>query len=407
MGKGGWESVDASMLYLLWNRARDVLSDLGVEWLFVVLDQLTFRALLAAALAFFLVVVFGKPVIRWLRRKKIGDTGLSDTQLLAEAATGKKNVPTMGGLLICGAILGSTALLADISNFYVVTGLIVMLYLGALGSIDDWLKLTAASRPGGSRQGLHAWEKLLFQLGLGLLVGYFVYNKGDTPGMDKDLAHVLSVPLQAAYVQGGTINPSLIELPRVLFIIIAVLMIAGMSNAVNITDGMDGLAAGTTVIVTLGMIVLVYIAGWQTAAQYLLMPYVSYCDELLVLAAAMAGACLGFLWWNCWPAQVFMGDTGSLALGGLLGYLAVVIRQELLLLIMSGVFLMEIASVVLQVSYFKYTRRRTGTGQRLFRVAPIHHHFHLLGWTEQTVVARAWIVAALLVVAGLALVKLR
>lgn len=396
------------MLYLLWNLARDWLSDLKIEWLFVVLDQLTFRALLAAALAFLCVVVFGRPVIRWLRRKKIGDTGLSDTQLLAEAATSKKNVPTMGGLLICGSILVSTLLLADITNFYVVTGLIVMLYLGALGSIDDWLKLTAASRPGGSRQGLHAWEKLLFQLGLGLLVGYFVYNKGDTAGVEKDLAHVLSLPLQATYLQGGRfINPSVIELPRIAFIIIAVLMIAGMSNAVNITDGMDGLAAGTSVIVTLGMIVLVYIAGWQTAAQYLLVPYVSYSDELLVLAAAMAGACLGFLWWNCWPAQVFMGDTGSLALGGLLGYLAVVIRQEVLLLIMSGVFLMEIASVVLQVGYFKYSRKRTGTGQRLFRVAPIHHHFHLGGWTEQTVVARFWIMAAILVVAGLAIVKLR
>lgn len=396
------------MLYLLWNLARDRLSDLKIEWLFVVLDQLTFRALLAAALAFVCVVVFGKPVIRWLRRKKIGDTGLSDTQLLAEAATSKKNVPTMGGLLICGSILLSTLLLADISNFYVITGLIVMLYLGALGSIDDWLKLTAASRPGGSRQGLHAWEKLLFQLGLGLLVGFFVYNKGDTAGVDKDLAHVLTLPLQATYVRGGQfINPGVIELPRIAFIILSVLMIAGMSNAVNITDGMDGLAAGTSVIVTLGMIVLVYIAGWQTAAQYLLVPYVSYSDELLVLAAAMAGACLGFLWWNCWPAQVFMGDTGSLALGGLLGYLAVVIRQEILLLIMSGVFLMEIASVVLQVGYFKYSRKRTGTGQRLFRVAPIHHHFHLGGWTEQTVVARFWIMAAILVVAGLAIVKLR
>lgn len=396
------------MLYLLWNLARNWLGDLKVEWLFVVLDQLTFRALLAAALAFFCVVAFGKPVIRWLRRKKIGDTGQADTQLLAEAATSKKNVPTMGGLLICGSIFVATVLLADITNFYVILGLIVMLYLGALGSIDDWLKLTAASRPGGSRQGLHAWEKLLFQLGLGLLIGYFIYNKGDTAGVDKDLAHVLSLPLQATYVNGGRfINPSVIELPRLVFIVLAVLMIAGMSNAVNITDGMDGLAAGTTVIVTLGMTVLVYIAGWQTAAQYLLVPYVSYSDELLVLAAAMAGACLGFLWWNCWPAQVFMGDTGSLALGGLLGYLAVVIRQELLLLIMSGVFLMEIASVVLQVSYFKYSRRRTGTGQRLFRVAPIHHHFHLGGWTEQTVVARFWIVAAILVVAGLAIVKLR
>jgi phospho-N-acetylmuramoyl-pentapeptide-transferase len=396
------------MLYRLWVNLESWLDAQGVGWMFRILDQLTFRALAAAALAFFVVIILGKPIIGWLRRKKIGDTGLADTALLASAAQSKANVPTMGGLLICGAIIGATGLLGDVSNTYLVAGLLVLAFLCGLGSVDDWLKLTAASRPGGSRQGLHSWEKLIFQLGLGLLVAWFVYNKGDTPGPTKDVAHVLSLPFQATYVKGGlSVNPGVIEIPKLLFVFLGVMMIAGMSNALNITDGMDGLAAGTTAIVSLGMAVLVYIAGWQTAAQYLRVPYIADSAELLVLVAAVAGACLGFLWWNCSPAQVFMGDTGSLALGGTLGYLAIVIRQEVLLLIMSGVFIMEISSVVLQVGYFKYTRKKTGTGQRLFKVAPIHHHFHILGWTEQTVVARFWIITAILVIGAIALVKVR
>jgi phospho-N-acetylmuramoyl-pentapeptide-transferase len=399
------------MLFVLFDILRTHLLDLKIYSLFMVLDQLTFRAIAAAGLAFAIVLFFGKPVITWLRRKKIGDAGLADTSLLAEVSKSKANVPTMGGILICAAIFLSTILLADIRNFYVILGLIVLIWLAALGSIDDWLKLTAASRPGGSRQGLYAWEKLVFQLGLGILVGWFVYNKGAAVGLTHSLSHAISVPLQPTWIKDATgmviANPTLLYLGMIPFIILSVLMVAGMSNAVNITDGMDGLAAGTTTIVALGMTVLVYVAGWDLAAKALLLPHIVEGDELLVLIASIAGACLGFLWWNCSPARVFMGDTGSLALGGLLGYIAVVIRQELLLLVMSGVFLMEIASVVLQVAYFKYTRKRTGVGQRLFKVAPIHHHFHVLGWTEQTVVTRFWIIASILVITALALVKLR
>jgi phospho-N-acetylmuramoyl-pentapeptide-transferase len=394
------------MLYYLLDITRKWLDEQGIYWIFRILDQLQFRALAAAGLAFFAVVLLGRPVIAWLRRKKIGDAGLADTELLKAAAGSKANVPTMGGVLICASILVSTALLADVRNFYVVLGLIVLLWMGALGSIDDWLKLTARSRPGASRQGLHAWEKLVFQLGLGLLVGYFLYQKGLVPG--ERFAHVLNLPFQATSADAGkTINPSVWVLPRAAFILFAVLMVAGMSNAVNITDGMDGLAAGATTIVALGLAILVYVAGWQAGAQYLRVPYIAESDEVVVLVMATAGACMGFLWWNCAPAQVFMGDTGSLALGGLLGYTATVVRQEFLVLVMGGVFLMEIASVMLQVGWFKYTRRRTGTGQRLFKVAPIHHHFHVLGWTETTVVSRFWIITAILVVLALALVKVR
>src|SRR5690606_13569523 len=194
---------------------------------------------------------------------------------------------------------------------------------------------------------------------------------------------------------------------RAAFVIVAVLMVAGMSNAVNITDGMDGLASGVTVAVAMRLVVLTYIAGSEGTAQFLRVPFVTESNELIVLASATAGACLGFLWWNCAPAQVFMGDTGSLALGGVIAYIAVVIRQEALVLVMSGVFLLEIASVALQVGCFKITRRLTGTGRRIFKLAPYHHNLHLSGWTEGQVVTRAWIVAAILVVLALALVKVR
>lgn len=401
------------MIYVLYDNLQSTLVDWRLDWLFMVLYQRTFRALAAALLAFLIVVFAGPRVIRWLRRKKIGDTGATDAESLRTAAGSKKNTPTMGGILICGAILLATGLLADVRNFYVILGLVVVTWLALLGGVDDWLKLTASSRQsGGSRQGLHAWEKLIFQLGLGLLVGYFVFSKGDTE-LAADMGHVLNLPFQATWLGGAggapawEANPSLVYLGAGTFIVIAVLMVAGMSNAVNITDGMDGLAAGTTTIVAIGMVVLTQIAGDANIAKFLRVPYVQYSEELLVLISATAGACLGFLWWNCLPAQVFMGDTGSLALGGVLAYVAVVIRQEVLLLIMGGVYLLEIASVVLQVGYFKYTRARTGTGQRLFKVAPIHHHFHIGGWTEQQVVSRFWIVTSILVVLALAIIKVR
>lgn len=402
------------MLYRLYLALNNRLQEWGLDWAFQILGQLTFRALAAAAMAFLIVFFAGRPVISWLRRKKIGDTGQTDAAVLERTTASKANTPTMGGVLIAGAIIASVVLLADITNFYVFVSLIVIVWLSALGGFDDWLKLTAAARKaatGSSRQGLYAWEKLVFQLGLGLLVGYFIYNKGDNPEVTHDLAHALTLPFQPTYKQphdGGLMtNPHLIYLSRVAFVFVAVLMIAGMSNAVNITDGMDGLATGNTIIVSLGLVVLTYIAGWQMAAQQLLVPYVPQCDELIVLGAATVGACLGFLWWNCSPAQVFMGDTGSLCLGGIVAYISIIVRQEFLLLVMSGVFLMEIASVVLQVGVFKATRIATGTGKRVFRIAPLHHNLHLSGWTEQQVVVRSWILTCLFVVIALAMVKLR
>lgn len=389
------------MLYLIfveWEWLGEFLRDRGLYGPFGIFNQLQFRALAAAGLSFLIVLLFGKRTIRWLVRMKIGDSGATDAEALRAHNSSKANTPTMGGLLIVGAIAGSTLLLADITHFYVYMGLIVLGWLAVVGGVDDYLKLTAKSRGNASRQGLHAWEKLIFQLGIGILVGWFVYSRAD-PG---DVRHVLNLPFQKTYIKMGQLNPSLIFLGPVAFVTIATLMVAGMSNAVNITDGMDGLAGGVSGIVCVGVFVLAMIAGDQGTAQMLLVPSIPGAGELGVLAGATVGACLGFLWWNCSPAQVFMGDTGALSLGGVLGYVAVVTRQEVLVLLMSGVFLVEIGSVALQVGYFKATG-----GKRIFRVAPYHHHLHLGGWPEPQIVARLWIVSVLLVVAALALIKVR
>jgi phospho-N-acetylmuramoyl-pentapeptide-transferase len=391
------------MLYLLFDLTRNWLVRVELYRYLQILEQVSFRALLAAALAFAMVLAAGKPVIAWLRRKKIGDSGLTDAAALQSAANSKASTPTMGGVLIVGAAVAATLLLADLTKFYVQLGLVVMVWLAVVGGFDDWLKLSAASRPGASRQGLHAWEKLVFQLGIGALAGYFAYNHGDAAGAPQNLAHVLNLPLQKTYDSAqGPVNEGLIYLPRWVYVIIATFLIAGMSNAVNISDGMDGLAGGISAFVALGLLVLAVIAGWLQAAQYLLVPFVPFGDELAVLAGATAGACLGFLWFNCSPAQVFMGDTGALALGGTLAYVALVIRQEALLLLMCLVFIIEIASVVIQVGYFK-----ASGGKRIFKVAPYHHHLHLCGWTEQQVVVRFWIISMLMIVLALASIKVR
>lgn len=387
------------MLYWLFDRLRGWLDEMG---LYVGLfDQVEFRALAASLLAFAIVVLAGKPVINRLIRLKIGDAGQSDAEALRAHAASKANVPTMGGLLIGGAILISSVLLADITRPLVVYALVVLVWLGTLGSFDDWLKLTAARRNKG-RQGLVAWEKLVFQLALGLVIGFFLYREGDTtPG--PDIAHVVNLPLQRTYVPGGAgVAEGLVYLGRAAFVVVSVLLITGMSNAVNITDGMDGLAGGITTAVSFGLMLLALVAGSEGMAQYLLVPHVPTADELAVIAGAMAGACLGFLWWNCAPARVFMGDTGSLPLGGLIAYLALAIRQEVVMLLMCGVFLLEIASVTLQVGYFKVSG-----GKRIFKCAPFHHHLQLCGWPESRVVGRLWIVAILLTVVAIASLKVR
>jgi phospho-N-acetylmuramoyl-pentapeptide-transferase len=405
------------MLYVLFDWLRNPLSEYKLYSIFQILDQIEFRALAAAALSFLIMLVFGRRVIAMLVKLKIGDAGLSDAEALQRHASSRKNVPTMGGVLIAGAIAASVLLLADVRQFYVQVGLIILLFFGALGAADDWLKLTASRRSSTSRQGLYAWEKLVFQLGVSALIGWALYRHG-LPAPDAatvvaaadgtaataadSLAHVLNRPMQRTWIRGEGISPHLFYLGMPLYVLLATLMVTGMSNAVNIADGMDGLAGGVTGIVTVGLATLALIAGNSEWAQTLLVPYVPFSNELAVLCGAMMGSCFGFLWWNCSPASVFMGDTGALSLGAIIGYVATVVRQEFVVLVMCGIFLIEAGSVALQVGYFKSTG-----GKRIFKVAPYHHHLHLSGWTEQQIVVRFWIISVVLVVLAIATIKAR
>jgi phospho-N-acetylmuramoyl-pentapeptide-transferase len=387
------------MLYNLLKATDTWLDEIGLYKLVQVLYQLEFRAFFAAVLSFALVLFFGRRVIRWLLKQKIGDAPEFYHADLNQLMASKAATPTMGGLLICGSILVTTLLLADLAARYIHLALLVLVWLGCVGGADDWLKLTSARRHPGAREGLYAWEKLLFQLGIGFLVGVFLYRAGG----DNDTLHTLTLPFQRTY-QPGTfqLEPSVIVLGIVPFVMIATLLVAATSNAVNLTDGMDGLAPGCMLVASLTMMVLCYVAGSEEAARTLLFPHVAGAKELMVVTGAMAGACLGFLWFNCAPAQVFMGDTGSLPLGGLLAYIALAIRQEVLMIVVAGVFFYEMASVMLQVGYFKWTR-----GRRIFRCSPVHHHFHLGGWSETQVVTRFWVIAVACAMCALVLLKLR
>lgn len=359
-----------------------------------------FRGVCAALFGFFLVLLLGKPVIRQLIRYKVGDRPEFHLAALNERTQHKSQVPTMGGILILAAVVSCVLLFADLTNFYVHMGLFCLLWLGAVGAVDDWLKLTRAHRSR-SRDGLKSWEKLLFQFGLGVLLGYYIFKFGQTNHaiigpVDSPTAvesyRVLSVPF---YKPGLFLSP-------LVFIVVTVLVTTFTSNAVNFTDGMDGLASGCLGLCALVFMVLCDIVGDADLAARLLFPHVPQSGELAVFCGAVLGSVAGFLWYNCHPAQVFMGDTGSLPLGGLIGYVAIVTRQELMLLIVGGVFVLEALSVIVQVGYFKMTG-----GRRVFLCAPIHHHFHLSGWTETQTVVRFWLAAAMFAGVALATIKLR
>ncbi|MCH8006883.1 MAG: phospho-N-acetylmuramoyl-pentapeptide-transferase [Planctomycetes bacterium] len=387
------------MLYNLLQLSDDWLDEVGLYSLLQVFYQLEFRAFAAVLLSFGLVLLFGSRVIRWLVRAKIGDAPEFYRADLNELMARKAATPTMGGVLLVGAMLVAIVLLADLRNRYVIIALFVTAWLAVLGGVDDWLKLTSARRGPGSREGLYAWEKLLFQMGIAVVAGFFLYRYA----ADNELARVLTVPFQRTYRPGSMeLEPGVVVLGGVAFVSIATLLIAGTSNAVNLTDGMDGLAAGTLAVASFALMVLCFIAGNIETAKFLMFPYLEGVRELMIVTGAMAGACLGFLWYNCAPAQVFMGDTGALPLGGLLAYIAVAVRQEILLLVIGGIFYLELASVILQVGYFKWTG-----GRRVFRCSPIHHHFHLGGWSEQQVVTRFWVLATILAMVGLVSIKLR
>ena len=374
------------MLYYL-HLLHELGTDIGSEVLkgFNVFQYITFRSLAAGITAFLLSLVFGNWVIRRLISLKVGQPIRSQEEVnrLHELHGAKAGTPTMGGVLLLGTVIASTLLWARPTNPLVWLSLFTVVYLGALGFVDDYLKVTKKSS-----DGISSRLKFSLQCVLAAMITAFFAIE---PTFSEQ-ASQLYVPF---------LKEPIVQLLGVFTFILYLLVIVGASNAVNLTDGLDGLAAGCSATVAFAFAVLAYAAGNIKIASYLQIPYVQFSGELSVVCFALFGASLGFLWWNCHPARMFMGDTGSLAIGGLLGVLAISCKQELLLAVMGGVFVLEAGSVILQVASFKLT------GRRIFKMSPLHHHFELSGWKESTVIVRFWILSIIFGLLGLATLKLR
>ena len=372
-------------LYELGEWARKAGHDSDFFKALNVFSYITFRAICAAATAFLISIIFGSWTIRQLISLKFGQPIRTKDEVnkLFELHGAKKGTPTMGGLLIIGSIVVSTLLWARSENPFVWLVLFSTLFLGAIGFYDDWLKVSKKNSKGIS-------SKLKFGLQC-VLAAIFTIFFLTSPRL-AEIAKQLYIPFLK--------EPLIVSLGWLTFVFY-LLVIVGTSNAVNLTDGLDGLATGCTATVAATYAGLAYLAGNVRAAEYLQIPYVPFSGELAVVCSALLGACLGFLWWNAFPARVFMGDTGSLAIGGMLGAVAICCKQEILLVIVGGVFVIEALSVILQVLSFKMT------GRRIIKMSPIHHHFELSGWKENTVIVRFWIVSILFALLGLATLKLR
>jgi len=350
-----------------------------------VFSYITFRAICAGVTAFLLSLLFGNFVIRKLISLKFGQPirTAAEVHKLFELHGAKKGTPTMGGILLIGSIVVSTLLWAKPENPFVWLVLFSTVFLGGIGLYDDWLKVSKKNS-----DGISSRLKFGLQCALaGIFTLFFLLNPQ------------ISATAQQLYIPFLK-DPLVLGMGAFTFIFY-LLVIVGTSNAVNLTDGLDGLATGCTATVAATYAVLAYVAGNFKAAAYLQVPFVQFSGELTVLCVALLGACLGFLWWNAYPARVFMGDTGSLAIGGMLGAVAICCKQELLLVIVGGVFVIEAMSVILQVASFKTT------GRRIFKMSPIHHHFELCGWKENTVIVRFWILSVFFALLGLATLKLR
>ncbi len=363
------------MLYYLLYPLRDT-------WFgFNVFRYITFRAVMAAVTAFGLTVLIAPSVIRWLTAMKVRQRVRKKEEVgrLYDLHQHKEGTPTMGGLLILAALLGSTLLWADILNRMVILSVLVTAALGLIGFLDDWAKLRQKGARGLSRRSRLFWQSAVaVALGMALLA-------------DKSYPTLLEVP----FMKQAMWDLGILLIPFILLVLV------GTCNAVNLADGLDGLAIGCTAMIALCLTVIAYLTGHRIFADYLLITHIPQAGELTVFCAALAGASLGFLWYNCQPAAVFMGDTGSLALGGAIGVVAILIKKELLLIPLGGIFVAEALSVILQVASFKLT------GRRIFRMAPLHHHFQLEGWAESKVTVRFWIVGAILVLLTLGTLKLR
>lgn len=403
------------MLYPIFDYLDRVLDIPGTG----VFRYISFRAGMAAVFSLIITITFGHKIIDWIRNRQIGET-VRDLGLEGQAQ--KKGTPTMGGLMMIAAILIPTLLFANLNNIYIILLLISTIWLGLIGFLDDYIKVFRKNK-----EGLKGRFKIVGQIGIGIIVGATLYYNDDvvirefstpvsieegvveTPSFQDVKALKTTIPfvknneLDYGHIL-GFMGESMVP---VLYIFVAIFIITAVSNGANITDGIDGLAAGTSAIIGLAIAIFAYLSGNAIFSQYLNIMYIPNSGELVIFASAFIGACIGFLWYNAYPAQVFMGDTGSLMLGGVIAVLALTLRKELLIPIMCGIFLVESVSVMLQVSYFKYTRKKYGEGRRIFLMSPLHHHYQKKGIPEAKIVTRFWIVGILLAVITLATLKLR
>jgi len=415
------------MLYYLFDYLREHYDFPGLR----LFQYITFRTSLAIIISLIITTVFGHNIISYLRRMQVGETVRN---LGLEGQMQKQGTPTMGGIMILLGILVPTLLLANLSNIYVILMIITTVWMGAVGFLDDYIKVFKKNK-----EGLAGRFKIVGQVGLGLIIGYTMYYHPNIVARQKvDEANVIKSKAPMVLRQKGEtyyytqdikttitnvpfyknnefdyakvlkfIGPGYEKYAFLVFMVFVVVIITAVSNGANITDGIDGLATGTSAIIGITLGILAYVSGNTVIADYLNIMYIPNSGELMIFAGAFVGACVGFLWYNSYPAQVFMGDTGSLAIGGIIAAFAIMIRKELLIPILCGVFLVEIVSVMLQVSYFKYTKKRFGEGRRILLMSPLHHHYQKKGYHEAKIVVRFWVIGILLAIITIITLKVR
>lgn len=409
------------MLYYLYKYLHDTLHlKLAGMGLF---NFITFRVAMAIILSLVISMLLGKRLIEFLRRKQIGET-IRDLGLAGE--TQKKGTPTMGGLIIISAILIPTLLFARVANVYIVLMIVSTIWLGLIGFLDDYIKVFKKNK-----EGLAGKSKIVGQIGVGIIVASMLYwnpsvtikekvsdvqiQNATTEEQAMQWEEEKSLKTTIPFIKGNEFDyawlvPDSMESPWVLwgvFAVIVIFIVTAVSNGANITDGIDGLATGTSAIIGITLAIFAYVSGNYIFADYLNVMYIPHSGELTVFIAAFVGACVGFLWYNSFPAQVFMGDTGSLALGGIIATFSIAIRKELLIPVLCGIFLIENLSVMLQVGYFKYTKKKYGEGRRIFLMSPLHHHYQRKGMHESKIVSRFWIIGIMLAVLTIITLKVR
>jgi phospho-N-acetylmuramoyl-pentapeptide-transferase len=404
------------MFYYLFTYLKEEIDLIGAG----VFQYISFRAGMAALLSLIITITFGKNLINYLQKKQVGET-IRDLGLKGQME--KKGTPTMGGIIIILAIILPTLLFSKIGNIYVILILVATVWMGLIGFLDDYIKVFRKNK-----EGLRGIFKIIGQIGLGLIVGLTLYYHSEVLVREFEPGQVIESGMEMSELRYEDVKSTKTTIPFTknneldyglftlglgdwltmpIYVGFVILIIMAVSNGANITDGIDGLAAGTSSIIGLTLAILAYVSGNIIFSDYLDIMYIPGSGELVIFCSAFVGACVGFLWYNAYPAQVFMGDTGSLSLGAIIAVLALSIRKELLIPVLCGIFLIENISVIMQVSYFKYTKKKYGEGRRIFKMAPLHHHYQKKNLHEAKIVSRFWTVGILLAILTLATLKLR